>query len=122
MTALDLGQIPLGQRRPVTFVPDEPVDVKASGDFGSVVVVSGDSTCQIKPGSTNLSITAYFNGDGGIGPKSATFAVDGHVGDGDVEITQEVDWEVTSPDATTFTSTPGPLEPIPVPGAASKKA
>jgi hypothetical protein len=123
MDPLDLGQIPLGQRRPVDFVPDEAVDVKSDGNFASVTVDSGDATAQIAPGSTALKFRAYFNGDGAVGKKSALVAVDGHVGDGDVEITQEVLWEVTSPDATAFTATPGPLEPIPVtpPPAAARK-
>ena len=121
MDPLNIGQIPLGMRLPVTFVPDEDVDVKPSGEFGQVDVTSGDATAAVKPGSTKRSITVYFNGDGAIGQKSATFAVDGHVGPEDKEITQEIDWEVVSPDATTFTAQVGTLEPIPVPGTAAKK-
>lgn len=118
MIPLNLGTIPLGQRVPVDFVPDEPVDAKPDGAFGSVSVTSGDSTAQVAPGSTSTLFRVYFNGDGAVGKKSAKVAVDGHVGDGDVEIEQEIDWEVTSPDATTFAATVLPAEPIPAPAPA----
>ena len=113
MDTLKLGQIPLGQRLPVDFVPDEKVDVKSDGKFASVTILDGDSTAQIADGSTDSSWRAYFNGDGAIGLKSAEVAADGHVGDGDVEVTQRVEWEVISKDATSFTATVGKLEPIP---------
>jgi len=115
MNPLDLGKIPLGQRMPVDFVPNEPVDVKSDGSYGSVTILSGDASAQVAPGSTPEKFTVYFNGDGALGKKSAKVAVDGHVGDGDVEVEQEIDWEVISPDATAFTATPRALEPIPVP-------
>jgi len=114
MEPLNLGQIPLGKRAPVDFVPDEPVDVKSDGLFMSVAVTSGDATAFVDPKtSTNKKSTVYFNGDGAVGLKSATVAMDGHVGPEDVEIEQVVNWEVTSPDATTFAVTVRPLEDIP---------
>lgn len=121
MDPINLGKIPLGQRLPVQIVPDEPVDVKPDGNFAAVAILSGDSSASVANGSdpiparrsTPTSSFVYFNGDGAVGPKSATVSVDGHVGDGDVEVTQEFDWEVISPDATAFKATPSPLEPIP---------
>ena len=118
---INLGQIPLGMRLPVQIVPDEPVDVKADGNFASATVTSGDSTVNVAGAadpiperrSTAKSSFIYFNGDGSVGTKTADVAVDGHVGPEDVEIVQGFTFEVTSPDATAFTSTPGKLEPIP---------
>lgn len=114
MDPIELGQVPLGQRIPVDFTPDEPVDVKPDGNYVSVTVNTGDSTVLIAPGSTPLGWRVYFNGDGAIGQKSATVSADGHVGQGDVEIEQVVNWEVVSTDATTFTNVVGKLEPIPI--------
>lgn len=113
MDPLDIGQVPLGQRRPVDFVPDEAIDLRDGVNYAGVTIVDGDSTASVAPGSTNKAFRIFFNGDGGVGPKRALVAVDGHVGDGDVEVTQEITWEVTSPDATAFVATPAPLEPIP---------
>lgn len=113
MDTLDLGQIPLGMRCPVDYVPDEAVDVKSDGNFASVTPVDGDSTSQVAPGSTATKFRVYFNGDGAVGKKSANVAVDGHVGPDDVEIVQLTTWEVISKDATTFAATKQPLEPIP---------
>lgn len=115
MDTLKLGQIPLGMRLPVDFTPDEKVDVKSDGKFASVTVLEGDSSAQIADGSTANSWRAYFNGDGALGQKSAEVAADGHVGPEDVEVTQRVEWEVISKDATSFTAKVGSLEPIPTP-------
>jgi len=115
MDPINLGQIPLGMRLPVDILPDEPVDVKPDGNFASLTVTDGDSTAFVAPGGTSKGSRFYFNGDGAVGVKGADGAVDGHVGPDDVEIVQHYTWEVISPDATTFTSTPGKLEPIPTP-------
>lgn len=113
MDQLNLGKIPLGQRCPVDFAPNEDVDVKPDGNFIQADVTDGDSTVKIAPGGTPRLSRVFFNGDGAIGQKSAKVAMDGHVGDGDVEIIQVVTWEVVSPDATSFTDAVQPLEPIP---------
>ena len=121
MDAISLGDIPLGMRLPVQIIPDEPVDVKPDGNFAQVTVTAGDSTASVAGAadpiperrSTPKSSFIYFNGDGAVGAKGADVAVDGHVGPEDVEIVQSYTWNVTSPDATAFTSTPGKLEPIP---------
>lgn len=113
MDPIELGQIALGFRVPVDFTPDKAVDLRDGVNYASVTVDSGDSTASVAPGSTPTSFRAYFNGDGALGLKSATIAADGHIGDGDVEITQRVNWEVISTDATTFTNVVGPAEPIP---------
>ncbi len=113
MDPINLGQIPLGMRLPVDIVPDEEVDVKPDGNFASLTITDGDSTAFVAPGGTSKGSRLYFNGDGAVGQKGADAAVDGHVGEEDVEIVQHFTWEVVHKDATAFTSTPGKLEPIP---------
>jgi len=113
MDPINLGQIPLGMRLPVDIVPDEEVDVKPDGNFASLTVTDGDSTAFVARGGTSKGSRLYFNGDGAVGMKGADAAVDGHIGEDDVEIVQHFTWEVVHKDATSFTSTPGKLEPIP---------
>lgn len=102
-----------GFRRPFTLTPDEAVDVRGDGSFAGWEAVEGDSTALIKPESTAKSIQGYINGDGALGAKRIRLKVDGHVGDGDVEITLDVLFQVASADATTLTVAEGVDEPIP---------
>jgi len=90
-----------GFMRPITLTPDHAVDVRADGSFCTASVISGDSSVpRINPTSTNIAITGFLMGDGAVGTKVVSFAVDGAVGARDVEITQEVQYEVSAPDAT----------------------
>lgn len=102
-----------GFRRPFTLTPDEAVDMRGDGSFAGWEAVEGDSTALIKPESTNKSIQGYINGDGALGAKRIRLKVDGHVGDGEVEITLDVLFQVASADATTLTIAEGADEPIP---------
>jgi hypothetical protein len=103
-----------GFRRPISLVPDEEVDVRPDGSFATAEVVEGDSTVSIRPSSTSKQIDAYINGDGSTGNKTIRITSDGHIGDGDVSISQDIAFVVAHPDATAF----GPVvegtdEPIP---------
>ena len=103
-----------GFRRPFTITPDEAVDVNASGTFVAVEILSGDSTVTIDPASTSTSIKGYLNGDGAIGAKAVRFTADGHVGEGEVQVTLDVEYDVANPDATSLANfVEGPDEPIP---------
>ena len=107
-----------GFRRPISVVPDAPVDAREDGSFAGIESVEGDSTGTIRPESTATEIKAYVNGDGSIGTKLLRLTVDGHVGQGDVPVTLDLAYEVAHPDATAF----GPLvegedEQIPAPPA-----
>jgi len=91
-----------GWRRPFTITPDEPVDVQANGQFFTAEVISGDSTVTHDPTSTATSLKGYFNGDGATGLKSIRLKADGHVGEGEQEVTLDVDYDVATPDATSI--------------------
>lgn len=103
-----------GFRRPFTITPDEPVDVNSAGTYVQVNVLAGDSTVTIDAaGTTATSIKGWLNGDGAVGPKSVEFIVDGHVGEGDQQVALTVDFDVSTPDATTLGFVEGTDEPIP---------
>lgn len=104
-----------GFRRPLTLTPDESLDKMANGQYASVEVLQGDSTVNVDPESTDKSVKVWVYGDGALGDKVARVKADGHIGEGDAEITQDIAWTVTHPDATVFGSvTEGPDEAIPV--------
>lgn len=103
-----------GFRRPFTITPDEPVDTRASGQFFDTTVTAGDSTVTYDPTSTASLLKGWFNGDGATGHKAVQIAADGHVGDGDQEITLDVEYDVENPDATSLAAlVEGTDEPIP---------
>lgn len=102
-----------GFRRPFTITPDEPVDINDSGTYVKVEVLSGDSTVTIDPASTAKSIKGYLNGDGATGEKAVRFTADGHVGDGEQAVSLDVEYTVSTPDATTLGFVEGVDEPIP---------
>lgn len=91
-----------GFRRAFTLTPDEPVDTQPGGGFVTVSPLSGDSTVTIDPASTASSIKGWLNGDGAVGEKAVRFTADGHIGEGDVQVTLDVKFTVATPDATTL--------------------
>lgn len=104
-----------GFRRPITLVPDEELDVRSDGSFAAVEVVEGDSSASIRPSSTATQIDAYINGDGALGDKVVRIKADGHIGEGEAEISLDIGFTVAHPDATAF----GPVkegEDEPIPG------
>lgn len=104
-----------GFRRPLTLNPDEALDAMAGGVFATAEVLQGDSTFVIDSSSTAKSIKAFAYGDGALGDKIARVHADGHIGDGVAEITLDIGWTVSHPDATAFGPVQeGPDEPIPV--------
>lgn len=102
-----------GWRRPVSLVPDEPVDQRDDGSFATAEPVEGDSTVSVNPNSTPTQINIWVNGDGSTGDKVIVVKADGHLGQGEVVISQEIGFTVSSPDATAFGVTEGLDEPIP---------
>lgn len=89
-----------GFRRPFTLTFDEPVDLRPDGvSYVSTEIIDGDSTVVLTEQS-KTGAKGFLNGDGSIGAKTVRFSADGHVGDGDVEITLDVTFPVASPDAT----------------------
>ncbi len=102
-----------GFRRPCTITPDELVDQRPDGTFLQIEVLSGDSQVVYNPESTGSSIKVWFYGDGAIGDKSARLTADGHIGEGEQQISLDVDWTVSTPDATTLGFAEGADEPIP---------
>lgn len=103
-----------GFRRPISLAADEELDVRGDGSFAAVEVVEGDSTASIKPDSTKTQINAFLNGDGALGDKVIRIKADGHIGDGEAEISVDIGFTVAHPDATAFgTPQEGVDEPIP---------
>lgn len=102
-----------GFRRPFTLTPDEPLDINDSGTYVQVEILSGDSTVTIDPASTAKEIKGYLNGDGATGEKAVRFVADGHLGDGEQEVTLDVEYSVSTPDATLMAFAAGVDEPIP---------
>ncbi len=93
-----------GWQRLCSVATDEAVDIQQpSGLYARSEMVQGDSTAPIvTPESTATKINFWVNGDGAMGVKKANVICDGHIGEGDVPITLEVNYEVKTPDATSF--------------------
>lgn len=104
-----------GYRRSVKLVPDFPVDQLPGGVYAKATIVSGNSTVEVRPESTEKEILLWVNGDGAIGSKSAQIKVDGRIGEGEVELNVDLEWDVAHPDATKLEVTEGEDELIPVP-------
>lgn len=109
-----------GFRRKLILTPDEKVDAQPDGRFARVSIESGDSTITYDEASTADRIQVWINGDGGLGSKSGRVKVDGRIGEGEIEIFQDIQWEVAHPDATEFSAVQeGEEEPIPAPAEPS---
>jgi hypothetical protein len=104
-----------GFRRSFTVGTDEAIDKQPDGTYAKSETLEGDSTAPvILPESTDKLLTGWIYGDGAVGKKKARITVDGHVGEGDVAITLDISYEVTTPDATEFVGfTEGTDEVIP---------
>lgn len=83
-----------------------------------IVAVRGDSTQSVKlldPKTVELTV----NGDGAVGPddlptnNAFQVTVDGHIGDGEVVIVSDFEYNVISKDATEVSFTKVRREPIP---------
>lgn len=100
-----------GFYRECSIATDEAVDVDAAGVVARSETIVGDSsparvrtTSDPERPSTSKLINFDVMGDGAIGAKQTNITVDGHVGDGEVAITLEVEYEVANKDATEFVS------------------
>lgn len=104
-----------GFRRPLTIVPDEALDKMANGQYATVEVLQGTSTVLVDPTSTDKAVKVWVYGDGALGSENVIrVKSDGHIGEGEAEITIDVSWTVNHPDATAFgTPTEGADEAIP---------
>lgn len=102
-----------GFRRPFTLTPDEPVDINDSGTYVQAEILDGDSTVTIDPASTATSIKGWLNGDGALGDKAIRLTCDGHIGEGVVQVSLDIEYTVATPDATALSFTEGADEPIP---------
>ncbi len=92
-----------GFRRAFTVGTDEAVDKQPDGSYARAEVLSGDSRAPtIDTDSTGTLLKGWIYGDGAVGQKQVRVTVDGHVGEGDVPITLDVSYEVSTPDATSF--------------------
>jgi len=110
-----------GFRRPFTLTPDEALDAGADGAFATAEILSGDSTVTIDPASTATEVRGWLNGNGATGEKSVRFSADGRLGDGEQVITLDVEYTVSTPDATTLGFSVGVDEPIPAPDAVGSR-
>lgn len=91
-----------GYRRPISLTPDEAVDQAVDGTFARIEQVSGGSTSFVSPDSIATQIKAYLNADGPTGENVVVVKSDGHIGEGEQEISQEIAYTVANPDATQF--------------------
>lgn len=90
-----------GFKRKLTIKADEPLDADQNNQFLEIKRISGEATSpKIVGESTPTQTTVYLYGDGGIGSNVFEFSADGHVGEGAVVITLEVEYAVAHPDAT----------------------
>jgi len=110
---MKLDSIPKGFRDIYEGKADEAIETP------TIVAVRGDSTQTVKlVDSKTLELTV--NGDGSVNPddeptgNAFQVKVDGHIGDGDVEIVTDFEYNTISNDATSVSFTKLRREPIPV--------
>ena len=104
---MKLDSVPHGFRDIYEGVGDE--------DFENPVILtrSGDSTQSVVKAKTK-TLELIVNGDGAVGGNSAfAVQVDGHIGDGEVDIVNEFDYDTISADATAVSFTKVRREKIP---------
>jgi hypothetical protein len=90
-----------GFKRKLSIKSDEPLDADQNNQFLEVKRISGEASApKIVGESTPTQTTVYLYGDGGIGTNVFLFEADGHVGEGAVVISLEVEYAVSHPDAT----------------------
>lgn len=108
MTPIVLNLPPLnaGFRRPFTITADEAVE------NARVEILAGDSTATVQQDSPKV-LSGFLNGDGSTGVKEVDVVVDGHIGDGEVELRLKLNFNVQSPDATDLGFVAQPDEKIP---------
>lgn len=109
---MKLETIPFGFRDIYKGEADEAVENP------KIVAVRGDATQSVKlvdPKTLELTV----NGNGSVGlddePPTNAFQVvtDGHIGEGEVQLVNDFEYNVVSPDATTVSFTKLRREPIP---------
>lgn len=100
-----------GFRRPFTLTP---TPAGAAFENPVIEITDGDSTASIQDDG-NGGAKGFLNGDGSIGAKAARITFDGHIGDGEVDVTLDVAWNVSHPNATGGSLSVGDEEAIPVP-------
>lgn len=109
---MKIDSIPFGFRDIYSGVADEAIENP------TIIAVRGDSTQTVKLVDPK-TIELVVNGDGSVGPddlptnNAFQVAVDGHIGEGEVTIVTDFEYNVVSPDATTVSFTKVRREPIP---------
>lgn len=96
-----------GYRRKFAIASDYPLDVRVDGQYLGAEVVDGDSSAPTIIDSNANGGTIWVNGDGSTGAKKVRIVADGHIGDGEVGITLDIEYSVSNPDATILTATEG---------------
>lgn len=103
---MKIENIPLGFRDIYSGVADEAIENPV------IVAVSGNGTQSVTL-TDKKTIELVVNGDGDIGSNAFQVSVDGHVGDGEVAIVTDFEYDVVSADATTVQFTKVRREAIP---------
>lgn len=105
---MKIESVPKGFQDIYTGVADEAIELPEN----PVEQITGNSTAAVKlVDSKTVELT--IRGDGDIGPSSVAVLVDGHVGEGEVPIRTEFEWDTVSKDATTVQFTKVRREPLP---------
>jgi hypothetical protein len=106
---MQLEQVPKGFQDIYEGTADEDIELPAE----PVQQLTGNSTMGVRllsPRKLELTVRA----DGDIGSSSVAVTVDGHIGDGEVPIRLEFNWDTVHKDATEITGiTKVRREPIP---------
>ena len=106
---MDAVLIRPGFRRPFALTP---VPAGAKLEDPTITIDAGNSTASIEA-TPDGGAKGFLNGDGDLGPKSATISFDGRLGPDIVTVNIPVEWTVATPDATGATVSVGDEEPLP---------
>lgn len=103
---MKIENVPIGFRDIYSGVADEAIESPV------IVAVSGNATQSVTL-VDKKTVELTVNGDGDIGSNAFQLTVDGHIGDGDVAIVTDFEYDVVSVDATAVSFTKVRREPIP---------
>ncbi len=78
-----------------------------------IVDITGEGTQSVQMDQPT-KVVLTVRGDGAVGPNAFQVIVDAHVGEGEVQLITEFEYDVISPDATSISFVKTRREPIPV--------
>lgn len=108
MPAIRLESVPFNFQDVYTGTADQAIEGP------KIIDITGEGTQSVQLADpAPKTVELIVRGDGAIGPNAFQVVVDAHVGEGEVPLITEFEYDVISPDATSISFVKTRREPIP---------